>query len=131
MAKIKTNYVEIIARDSNPGKPYISVRYFDPKDRTYHHGYGSYDLKDVYNWLKKELEIVSGYEIVNGFETADENAKRAVEKKKTDLTMDFARVLSDIYKAASDLNNVKTYEDLAEWYETRDVKKVLAAWLKA
>ena len=124
MGKIKTNYVEIMARGCNPQKPYFSIRYFDPKDKTYHHGFGSYDLKTVYNWLENELEIVDGFEIVN------EAAERDIERRKFDLTMDFARVLSDICKATGDLNNVKTYEDLAEWYETHDVEKVLEAWRK-
>lgn len=114
MAKIKTNYAEITV-GGDPTKPCFRIRYFDPADRDYHYGFGSYDIKNVFKWLREEFEIVD----------ENENAKRDIERRKFDLTMDFARVLSDIYNATIDLNKVKTYEDLAKWYETHDVEKVL------
>lgn len=125
MAKIKTNYAEITV-GGNPNKPYFSIRYFDPKDRDYHYGFGSYDIKNVFKWLEEEFEIVDEVEMVK------ESMKRNIEKEKLGLTCALARVLSDIevlkanvYKAVDDLNTIKTEEDLYEWHATHDIEKGL------
>lgn len=69
MAKIKTNYAEITV-GGDPAKPCFGVRYFDPADRDYHYGFGSYDIKNVFRWLREEFEIVD----------ENEGAKRDIYK---------------------------------------------------
>ena len=126
MAKIKTNYAEITA-GGDPQKPYFSIRYFDPTDREYHYGLGSYDIKNVFKWLEEEFEIVDEVEMVK------ERMKRNIEKEKLGLTCALTRVLSDIevlkanvYKAIDDLNAaIKTEEDLYEWHATHVIDRGL------
>ena len=74
----------------------------------------------MFRWLEEEFEII------------DEEAKTDIEKKKFNLGMVLARILSDIerlkinvYEATSDLHNVKTIEDLYKWHETHDIEKGL------
>lgn len=55
--KIKTHFAKIIV-DGTAKKPYYDILYFDPKDRTYHIGFGSFCLEYVFNWLSEEFEIV-------------------------------------------------------------------------
>lgn len=125
MAKIKTNYAEITA-GGDPQKPYFSIRYFDPTDREYHYGLGSYDIKNVFKWLEEEFEIVDEVEMVK------ERMKRNIEKEKSGLTCALARVLSDIemlktnvYNAVDDMHDIKTEEDLERWLAAHDLEKGL------
>lgn len=55
--KIKTHFAEIIVNSS--GEPYYEILYFDPADKTYHIGYGSYRLSYVRKWLAEEFEVDS------------------------------------------------------------------------
>lgn len=55
--KIKTHFARIIVC-GKPEKPYYNILYFDPTDRTYHVGFGSYFLEYVFQWLAEEFEIV-------------------------------------------------------------------------
>ena len=55
--KIKTHYAQIIV-DGTAEKPYYNILYFDPTDREYHIGFGSYCLEYVFKWLSEEFEII-------------------------------------------------------------------------
>ena len=55
--KIKTHFAKIIV-EGTAKKPYYDILYFDPKDRTYHIGFGSFCLEYVFKWLSEEFEIV-------------------------------------------------------------------------
>lgn len=57
--KIKTHFAKIIV-GGTAHKPYYSIMYFDPTDREYHTGFGSYYLGYVFQWLSEEFEIVDG-----------------------------------------------------------------------
>lgn len=54
-AKIKTHFAKIIVNSS--GKPYYEILYFDPADKTYHIGFGSYELSYVREWLSEEFDV--------------------------------------------------------------------------
>lgn len=53
--KIKTHFAKIIVNSS--GKPYYDILYFDPSDKKYHIGFGSYELSYVREWLAEEFEV--------------------------------------------------------------------------
>lgn len=53
--KIKTHLAKIIV--NSYGRPYYSILYFDPSDKTYHIGFGSYKLSFVRDWLAEEFEV--------------------------------------------------------------------------
>lgn len=53
--KIRTHFAKIIVNSS--GKPYYSILYFDPADKTYHIGFGSRKLSYVREWLAEEFEV--------------------------------------------------------------------------
>lgn len=53
--KIRTHFAKIIVNSS--GKPYYSILYFDPTDKTYHIGFSSYKLSYVREWLAEEFEV--------------------------------------------------------------------------
>lgn len=55
--KIKTHFAQIIVR-GKVEKPYYEILYFDTEDRTYHIGFGSYNIENVFQWLADEFEIV-------------------------------------------------------------------------
>lgn len=57
--KIKTSFARIIVIivEGTPEKPYYNIEYFDPTDKEYHIGFGSYCLDNVLNWLAEEFEI--------------------------------------------------------------------------
>lgn len=54
--KIKTNFAKIFVCGSAE-KPYYNILYFDPVDKTWHVGYGSFYLSCVFKWLSEEFEI--------------------------------------------------------------------------
>lgn len=54
--KIKTNFAKIFVCGSAE-KPYYNILYFDPVDKTWHVGYGSFYLSYVFKWLSEEFEI--------------------------------------------------------------------------
>ena len=55
-AKIKTHFARIIV-GGTAEKPCYSIMWFDPADREYNVGFGSYDLGYVFQWLSEEFEI--------------------------------------------------------------------------
>ena len=70
--KIKTHFARIIVCGT-PEKPYFNILYFDPCDKTYHVGFGSFCLEYVFQWLNEEFEIV---------EVAPEDDMRVGETEK-------------------------------------------------
>lgn len=54
--KIKTNFAKIFVCGSAE-KPYYNILYFDPVDKIWHVGYGSFYLSYVFKWLSEEFEI--------------------------------------------------------------------------
>lgn len=54
--KIKTNFAKIFVSGSAE-KPYYNILYFDPVDKKWHVGYGSFHLSYVFKWLSEEFEI--------------------------------------------------------------------------
>ena len=54
--KIKTSFAKIFVCGSAE-KPYYNILYFDPVDKTWHVGYGSFYLSCVFKWLSEEFEI--------------------------------------------------------------------------
>lgn len=54
--KIKTNFARIIVGGTTE-KPYYNILYFNPTDKEYHIGFGSYCLEYVFKWLAEEFEI--------------------------------------------------------------------------
>lgn len=55
--KIKTHFAYVIVERYH-GKPYYNILYFDPTDKDYHIGFGSFYLEYVFKWLDEEFEIV-------------------------------------------------------------------------
>lgn len=53
--KIKTNFAKIFVAGSAE-KPYYNILYFDPVDKNYHVGFGSFSLAYVFKWLSEEFE---------------------------------------------------------------------------
>ena len=57
--KIKTPYAKIFV-GGTAEKPYYNILYFDPADREFHVGFGSFSLDYVFKWLADEFEITDG-----------------------------------------------------------------------
>lgn len=57
--KIKTPYAKIFV-GGTAEKPYYNILYFDPADREFHIGFGSFSLDYVFKWLADEFEITDG-----------------------------------------------------------------------
>lgn len=57
--KIKTPYAKIFV-GGTAEKPYYNILYFDPADRKFHIGFGSFSLDYVFKWLADEFEITDG-----------------------------------------------------------------------
>jgi hypothetical protein len=55
-SKVKTNFAKIFVCGSAE-KPYYNILYFDPTDKKYHVGFGSFCLANVFKWLSEEFEI--------------------------------------------------------------------------
>lgn len=55
--KIKTHFAYVIVERFH-GNPYYNILYFDPTDKDYHIGFGSFCLEYVFKWLDEEFEIV-------------------------------------------------------------------------
>lgn len=58
-SKIKTHFAKIIV-GGDPEKPCFSILYYDPTDREYHIGFGSFCLDYVFKWRSENFEIVDG-----------------------------------------------------------------------
>lgn len=56
--KIKATSAEIIVRGS-VDTPYYGIKYQEVDSSEYHIGYGSYNLKYVFEWLEDCFEIVN------------------------------------------------------------------------
>lgn len=53
--KIRTHFAKIIVNSF--GEPFYNILYFDPSDKTYSIGFGSYELSYVREWLSEEFEV--------------------------------------------------------------------------
>lgn len=53
--RIRTHFAKITVTTS--GKPYYEILYFNPEDKAYHIGFGSYKLSFVRNWLKDQFDV--------------------------------------------------------------------------
>lgn len=68
--KIKTHFAKIIV-GGTVEKPCYNILYFDPTDKEYHIGFGSFYLEYVFKWLSEEFEIMNApitnvVEVVHG-----------------------------------------------------------------
>ncbi|MCI5904584.1 MAG: hypothetical protein MRZ61_05530 [Oscillospiraceae bacterium] len=57
MDKIKAIDPKIVV-NGNADKPYYSIEYYDTSDNKWHIGYGSYELRNVIEWLKTCFDVV-------------------------------------------------------------------------
>ena len=57
MSKIKAIDLKIIV-NRDVDRPYYSIEYYDTSDNQWHIGYGSYELKNVIEWLKTDFDVV-------------------------------------------------------------------------
>lgn len=57
--RLKTHFARIIV-SSGTETPYYSILYYDPSDKEYHIGWGSYNLDYVRQWFAEEFEITPG-----------------------------------------------------------------------
>ena len=57
VTKIKATIATIVVR-GNVNKPYYVIEYIDTADGKVHIGYGSYNLNNVFKWLKECFEII-------------------------------------------------------------------------
>ncbi len=55
--KTKTHFARIVV-GGTAEKPYYNILYFDPDDKKYHIGFGSFRLEYVFRYLLEEFEIV-------------------------------------------------------------------------
>lgn len=58
--KIKTPFA-IIRIGGTKEKPYYGIVYYDPAERCFYDGFGSYNLDFVKEWLEQEFEIVDDH----------------------------------------------------------------------
>ena len=66
-AKIVTHFAKIVIGGTTE-KPYYGILYYDPSDKTYHEGFGSYRLDYVRVWLEEEFEIIDDAPTVDAVE---------------------------------------------------------------
>lgn len=57
MSKIKAIDPKIIV-NRNVDRPYYSIEYYDTSDNQWHIGYGSYELKNVIEWLDTDFDVI-------------------------------------------------------------------------
>ena len=55
--KIRTHHAKIVV-ECTTGKPYYSIKWFDPVKQEYYLGYSSYNIENVLGWLAECFEIV-------------------------------------------------------------------------
>lgn len=55
--KIKTHFAKIIV-GGTAEKPYYEIMHFNPENKEYAIGFGSFFLEYVFQWLSEEFEIV-------------------------------------------------------------------------
>ena len=67
--KIKTHFAQVIV-GGTVEKPCYNILYFDPADKEYHIGFGSYYLDCVFKWLAEEFEIIEQAPAVDAVEVA-------------------------------------------------------------
>ena len=65
--KIKTHFAQVIV-GGTVEKPCYNILYFDPADKEYHIGFGSYSLDCAFKWLAEEFEIIEQAPAVDAVE---------------------------------------------------------------
>lgn len=79
--KIKTNFAKIFVSGSAE-KPYYNILYFDPVDKNYHVGFGSFYLPYVFKWLSEEFEIEADFSYRAGGKLIVEDVKSTATRTK-------------------------------------------------
>lgn len=62
--KVKVTSAEIVVHGTID-KPYYEIKYREIGSSEYHVGYSSYDLNNVFEWLKECFEIVNADDQLN------------------------------------------------------------------
>ena len=57
MSKVKVEEAEIVVHGT-ADKPYFEIKYREVGKKDYNVGYSSYDIRNVFGWLKSEFDIV-------------------------------------------------------------------------
>lgn len=57
MSKVKVEEAEIVVHGT-ADKPYFEIKYREVGKKDYNIGYSSYDIRNVFGWLKSEFDIV-------------------------------------------------------------------------
>lgn len=91
--KIKTHFAKIFV-GGTAEKPCFHILYFDPTDREYHIGFGSFSLEYVFKWLSEEFEII------------DDDAVDVVQKEAMTLQRAI-KMLENEYERAKKLGFVR------------------------
>ena len=81
--KIKTHFAKIFVGGTIE-KPYYNILYFDPTDREYHIGFGSFVLEYVFKWLAEEFEVIDEPTTVDADAGTAGGVKMATEKRLID-----------------------------------------------
>ena len=55
--KIRTHHARIVV-EGTAEKPYYGIEWYDPEEKIYYLGYGSYNIALVFGWLSEFFEIV-------------------------------------------------------------------------
>lgn len=85
--KIKTNFAKIFVSGSAE-KPYYNILYFDPLDKNYHVGFGSFCLSYVFKWLSEEFEIEDAQTVDAAQVVRCSGKERATEEAETTQIID-------------------------------------------
>ncbi len=65
--KIKTPMARIMV-SGTAQNPYFDILYFNPSDKKFHVGFGSFSLEYVFKWLTEEFEIIDEQPTVEAVE---------------------------------------------------------------
>lgn len=85
--KIKTNFAKIFV-SGLAEKPYYNILYFDPLDKNYHVGFGSFCLSYVFKWLSEEFEIEDAQTVDAAQVVRCSGKERATEEAETTQIID-------------------------------------------
>lgn len=123
-------------------KPYFEIKYFEAGSNEYNIGFGSYDIKNCFKWLKDEFEVINDsvfdviYEIVIVFGIdnaiifcrlnawkygafAEYRNKSKVDMTESAQYLEIAYVLQQIRKENAELNGYEACKFLKEWKRSK------------
>lgn len=123
--KIKTHFAQIIVEACDE-KPYYSILYFDPKDREYHVGWSSYDLKTVCAWLGEHFEVSNDYAPAENTQTDDLQAEISALQRIVDKQDKRISELTEIREEA--VSKIEELERKAE--DQFQQRKILEAQME-